>query len=242
MLIINKKKILFVICATILSFAFYGYNTNNEGINKDIVNTKLVNTIPVTNKSIIIDAGHGFPDGGAVGNSGTIESEVNLKIALKLQKLLEESGSTVILTRSDENGIYDNDSDSISKKKVSDIQNRVKLGNNSSADIFVSIHLNKIEQEEYSGWQTFYNEKSKDGKRLSESIQKSLNETISKNNTRQPKSIDNVYILKYVEIPTSIVECGFLSNKEEEEKLKSEEYQNQLAYGIYLGIIDYFYK
>ena len=240
MLIINKKKILFVICATILSFAFYGYNTNNEGINKDIVNTKLVNTIPVTNKSIIIDAGHGFPDGGAVGNSGTIESEVNLKIALKLQKLLEESGSTVILTRSDENGIYDNDSDSISKKKVSDIQNRVKLGNNSSADIFVSIHLNKIEQEEYSGWQTFYQKDNEKSKKLADLIQNNINKNIQIENNRKTLPISQIYIMDNVKIPTVIVECGFLSNAEEAKLLQQDDYQNRLVNGIYNGIIKYF--
>lgn len=245
MLIINKKKIMFIICAVFFSFAIFGF-TNKDEINimknGDNMATILVNTVPITNKTIIIDAGHGLPDGGAVGNSGTIESEINLKIALKLQKLLEESGSYVILTRSDENGIYENDNSSISDKKVSDIKNRVTIGNESSADIFVSIHLNKIEEEQYHGWQTFYNSKSEEGKRLSECIQNSLNKTISKDNRRVPKEIDNVYILNHVEIPISIVECGFLSNNEEEQNLKSEEYQNKLAYGIYIGIIDYFYN
>lgn len=250
MIIINKRKVIFIISAVLISFVVYGSSIKNENVNNisiedeniTVEQTKLVNTMPVTNKVIIVDAGHGNPDGGAVGNLGTTESEINLQIALKLQKLLEESGATVLLTRSDENGIYDNEEDSIAKKKVSDIQNRVKLGNESSADIFVSIHLNKIEQNEYSGWQTFYNEKSEGGKRLSESIQNALNETISKENTRVPKSIDNVYILKHVEIPTTIVECGFLSNNEEETKLKEEEYQQILAYGIYMGIMDYFYE
>ena len=245
MLIINKKKILFVICSVLLSFTFYASTIDNNNIilnNTNTESTRVVNTIPVTNKIIIVDAGHGLPDGGAVGNNGTIESEINLKIALKLQKLLEESGATVILTRSDENGIYENENSSISEKKVSDIKNRVKLGNESSADIFVSIHLNKIEQEQYSGWQTFYNSKSKESKELSISIQNALNDTISKENIRVPKEIDNVYILNHVEIPTSIVECGFLSNTNEEESLRTDEYQNKLAYGIYIGKIDYFYN
>lgn len=244
MIIINKRKVLFIISAVLLSFVIYGATNKNNIVIEDtnLEQTKLVNAIPVTNKVIIVDAGHGNPDGGAVGNLGTTESEINLKIALKLQKLLEESGATVILTRSDENGIYDNEDDSIARKKVSDIQNRVKLGNESSADIFVSIHLNKIAQNQYSGWQTFYNEKSEKGKKLSESIQKALNETISKDNTRISKSIENVYVLKHVEIPTTIVECGFLSNNDEEKKLREDEYQQILAYGIYMGIIDYFYE
>ena len=173
---------------------------------------------------------------------GTTEAESNLKIALKVQNLLEQSGATVILTRSDENAIYDLDSKTLKQKKISDIHNRVKIGNESSADIFVSIHLNKIPQEQYWGWQTFYSEKSPEGKKLATSIQNSLNKSIQKENTRVPMKIDNVYIIKHVEIPTTIVECGFLSNKEEEKLLLTDEYQNKLAWGIYVGIMDYFYN
>lgn len=98
--------------------------------------------------------------GGAVNSDGLSEAGINLKIALKLQALLEEVNATVILTRSDENAIYELDSGTLSQKKVSDIKNRVKIGNESEADIFVSIHLNKIPQSQYDGWQTFYNSKN----------------------------------------------------------------------------------
>lgn len=173
---------------------------------------------------------------------GTTEAESNLKIALKVQNLLEQSGATVILTRSDENAIYDMDSKTLKEKKISDIHNRVKIGNESSADIFVSIHLNKITQEQYWGWQTFYKQGNENGKKLATSIQNNLNETIQKDNKREPMSIDNIYIIKHVEIPTTIVECGFLSNPEEEQLLQTDEYQNKLAWGIYTGIMDYFYQ
>ena len=179
---------------------------------------------------------------GAQSNSGTTEAETNLKIAMKLQNLLEQSGSTVILTRSDENAIYDIDAKTLKQKKISDIHNRVKIGNESSADIFVSIHLNKIPQQQYDGWQTFYNAKSEDGHKLAVSIQNNLNNAIQKENNRVAKSIDSVYIVKHVEIPMTIVECGFLSNPEEEKLLLEDEYQNKLAWGIYNGIINYFYK
>lgn len=154
--------------------------------------------------------------------------------------MLEQSGSTVILTRSDENAIYDLDSKTLKQKKISDIHNRVKIGNESSADIFVSIHLNKISQSQYDGWQTFYKSGSEEGKKLSEAIQASLQKSIDKENNRIAKTIDNVYIIKHVEIPTTIVECGFLSNPEEEKNLLDDTYQNKLAWGIYNGIIDYF--
>ena len=172
---------------------------------------------------------------------GTTEAETNLKIALKVQNLLEQSGATVILTRSDENAIYDLDKSTLREKKISDIHNRVKIGNESSADIFVSIHLNKIPQEQYWGWQCFYRQNDEQSTKLAKSLQQNLNDAIEKENKRVPMKIDNVYIMKHVEIPISIVECGFLSNKEEEKMLLTDEYQDKLAWGIYNGIMDYFH-
>ena len=173
---------------------------------------------------------------------GTTEAQTNLKIALKLQNLLEASGSTVIFTRSDENAIYDLDSTTLKQKKISDIHNRVKIGNESSADIFVSIHLNKIPQEQYWGWQCFYKNGDEKSIKLAKSIQLNLNEAIQKENKRVAMKLDTVYIMKHVEIPISIVECGFLSNPEEEKRLLEDDYQNRLAWGIYNGITDYFYE
>ena len=178
---------------------------------------------------------------GAESSNGTTEAETNLKIALKVQNLLEQSGCTVVLTRSDENAIYDIDSKTLKQKKISDIHNRVKIGNESHADAFVSIHLNKIPQQQYDGWQTFYKEGSEEGRKLATSIQASLGEAIQKENKRVAKSIDNIYIIKHVEIPTTIVECGFLSNPQEEKMLLDIEFQDKLACGIYIGIINYFY-
>ena len=235
MIILNKKIIrifVFGIFVFALGFAFISDK-------KEIVPTV---SLPVSGKTIVIDAGHGKPDEGAESSRGTTEAETNLKIALKLQNLLEQSGSSVILTRSDENGIYDIDSKTLRQKKISDIHNRVKIGNESSADIFVSIHLNKIPQQQYDGWQTFYNANSVEGQKLAVSIQNNLNDAIQKENNRVAKSIENIYIVKHVEIPITIVECGFLSNPEEEKLLLDDEYQNKLAWGIYNGIIDYFYE
>lgn len=175
-----------------------------------------------------------------MSNNGVSEASINLKITLKLQNLLEQSGATVILTRSDENAIYDLNKKTLREKKNSDIKNRVKIGNSASADVFVSIHLNKILQEQYYGWQTFFKEGNENSKKLATSIQNNLNVAIQKENNRVPLKINNVYIIKHVEIPTCIVECGFLSNQEEEKQLQNEEYQNRLAWGIYNGIMDYF--
>ncbi len=157
-----------------------------------------------------------------------------------MKDLLEQGGSTVILTRSDENGIYDANSNSIREKKISDVRKRVEIGNNSGADIFVSIHLNKIDQSKYYGWQTFYKTGSEKSKILAEKIQQSLNNSIQRENHREPAKLNSIYIMKHIEIPICLIECGFLSNPEEEELLQTDEYQEKLAWGIYGGINDYF--
>ena len=120
--------------------------------------------------------------GGAVSKNGVSEADINLKIALKLQNLLEQSGAIVILTRSDENAIYDVDKKTLREKKVSDIKNRVKIANEASADILVSIHLNKINQSQYDGWQTFYKNGNENSKKLATAIQNNLNSAIQKEN------------------------------------------------------------
>lgn len=237
MIVLSKKRILLITSMVVV--ALFAFVIQTAQVNKDIVPTV---ALPVSNKVIVLDAGHGVPDEGAESSNGTTEAETNLKIALKVQSLLEQSGATVILTRSDENAIYDLDSKTLREKKVSDIHNRVKIGNESSADIFVSIHLNKIPQNQYWGWQCFYQDGNEKSTKLAKSLQNNLNEAIQKENKRVPMKLDTVYIMKHVEIPISIVECGFLSNPEEERLLLEDEYQNKLAWGIYNGIIDYFYE
>ena len=229
-LVITKKKIILFVCFCIVICGIIFTSVNV------VIQT---NTTPGTNKVVILDAGHGVPDYGTQSASGTTEQELNLAITLKLQELLEQSGTKVILTRSDDNGIYEVDKDSIRSKKVSDMKNRVYIGNNSEADIYVSIHMNYYTDSQYSGWQTFYQSRSENSKKLATIIQQALNENIGQNK-RNPMAIKGAYIMDKVEIPSVIVECGFLSNKSDEEKLKTDEYQSKLAWGIYMGIQKYF--
>lgn len=174
------------------------------------------------------------------GYDGMTEQQTNLNITLKVQKLLEESGATVLLTRSDENAIYDLDKETLKEKKVSDIKNRTKIGNDGQADIFVSIHLNKGDSQEYSGWQTFYKNSDENGKRLAICIQEAISESIQSDNHRTAHDISGIYLIEHVEIPITIVECGFLSNPQEGKLLLTDEYQNKLAWGIFNGILNYF--
>lgn len=235
MFIFNKKRIVFIVSLIVISI--FCYSKNSDMVKQDSLS---VSSTPVSNHTIILDAGHGNPDGGAVGADGSIESELNLEVVLKLQKLLEASNCTVILTRSDENGIYESTADTIRKQKVSDMKNRVDIANNSDAELFVSIHMNKLPQTKYSGWQTFYKNKDDTSKQVAENIQTSLNYFIKKENSRTIKSISGIYLTKNVTIPLVIVECGFLSNEEENKLLQTEEYQKELAWSIYIGIMDYF--
>lgn len=216
----------------IISVIFFNFTTSPT--------TLEVSSTPVSNHVVILDAGHGLPDGGAEAEDGTYESSINLSIVEKLQKLLESSSCTVILTRSDENGIYELDADTIRKKKVSDMKNRIEIGNNSDAEIFVSIHLNKIPSSKYSGWQTFYKPENENSLKLANNIQNNLNYSIQKENKRVPEKVPDIYLAKNLGIPFTIVECGFLSNSNECSLLKTDQYQDILAWGIYTGIMDYF--
>ena len=232
-----------IILATIMIGVLVGTtqtNQSNENKERNIGDAVQVSTSTISSKVVVLDAGHGKPDEGAQSKNGITEADINLKITFKLKKLLEEVGCKVILTRSDENAIYDLNSKTLKEKKISDMRNRAKIGNNSSADIFVSIHLNMIEQSKYYGWQTFYKEGKEESERLAKSIQNGLNNSMQKENKRVAMKLDNKYLIKNIEIPISIVECGFLSNPQEEKELQDDVYQENLALGIYNGIIGYF--
>ena len=231
MFVINGRRIFFIFSCIFLSIFSFFISNNKESI--------LTSSTPVSNSVIIIDAGHGYPDEGASSQDGTTEANINLSITLKLQELLEASGCSTILTRSDENGIYDANKDSIRQKKISDLKNRVDLINESNSNLLVSIHLNKFEDSKYSGWQSFYRKNDDLSKNLAISIQKNLNLAIQKENKREALSISNKYLLDNTKIPATIVECGFLSNQQEMSLLKTEEYQEKIAWGIYTGIMDY---
>lgn len=233
MLIFNKKRILFINFSIIFSIFVYSLTYSNSLL------TQTTSSTPISNHTIILDAGHGEPDGGAVADDGTVESELNLNLVLKLQKLLEASNCTVILTRSDKNGIYEATADTIRKQKVSDMKSRAKIANDSNAEMFVSIHMNKLPQKQYSGWQTFYKNEDEVSKKIASNIQTSLNYFIKKENSRTIKSISGIYLTKNVEIPLVIVECGFLSNEEENKLLQTDKYQEELVWSIYIGIMDY---
>ena len=229
------KKI--IIIALVLIVVFLSIYIISFKVDKTVIS---VNATAITSKVVVIDAGHGKPDEGAVGLYGTTEEAINLKIAMKLQALVEQSGGIVYLTRSDENGIYSSKAKSIREKKISDVKNRVIIGNGQDVDIFISIHLNKYPSGTYSGWQTFYQQGNEESVRLAKCVQDSLNNTISKPNNRVPLVLKGVYLMDHIQNTTITVECGFLSNEEEARLLNDDSYQDKLAWGIYIGIQEFF--
>ncbi len=187
-------------------------------------------------KTVVLDPGHGGNDPGKIGINGALEKEINLIIAKRVQSLLEANDINVIMTRETDDGLYEEED---SNQKVVDLKNRITIMNESNPDLIVSIHQNSYEDEAIWGAQTFYYETSQEGKKIAELFQSNLIELVDPDNHRVAKGNDTYYLLKETTYPIVIVECGFLSNWEEADKLITEEYQEQLAWAIHLSILEY---
>lgn len=185
---------------------------------------------------VVIDAGHGGIDPGKVGINQVLEKDINLIIAEKVKRYLELSDVEVIMTRESEEGLYRPED---SNKKVQDMKNRVTLIDASGADLAVSIHQNSYSEEYVRGAQVFYYATSLQGKAMAEVMQRTLAETLDKENHREAKANDSYYLLKKTQTPIIIAECGFLSNSEEAQLLTQEAYQDRVAWAIHLGILRY---
>ena len=195
-------------------------------------------SLPLTGKTIVIDPGHGGPDGGAKGIDGTHEKGISLAVSEKLRDYLQQSGALVYLTREEDKDLADTDTRGLSKRKSEDIRKRLQFIHDKEADFFVTIHLNAIPSPRWSGAQTFYYPKFPESKHLAQMIQAEIVRNLE-NTDRVALSINGIYLLKNAEIPGSLVEIGFLSNEEERELLKQEGYQRQMAGSIYEGILRY---
>ena len=225
MFVVLKRSNIFILAASVLlSAATVNMVKNSPSVP--------ASSVMCENKVIVLDAGHGGFDGGAVGIRGTVEKELNLDITLKLKALLEKTGAKVVVTR-------DGDT-ALAETKKEDMHKRKAIKESSNADIFVSIHMNKFSQAKYSGAQVFY-AKDENSQKLGEHIQNAMVNLLNPENNRKAKATDgNVYILKESAVPSVIVECGFLSNAEEEALLQQNEYQQKVAWSIYSGILKYF--
>ncbi len=198
-------------------------------------------TSAVFQKTVILDAGHGGFDGGAVANDGTLEKDINLEITLKLKQYFLQGGFNVITIRETDTGIEDDPNLSIAKRKVSDMKKRLNIINSNQNATYISIHLNKFTTSAPKGAQVFYSKNLNESKSLAECLQYRISMQLQTDNKRVVKPADkSIYLLNNAQIPAVIVECGFLSNSSDLKNLKSEEYQNKLAFSIYSGFLDYY--
>ena len=185
---------------------------------------------------VVVDAGHGGTDPGKVGVDGSLEKDINLAVAERLKTYLEQDDVKVIMTRETDTGLY---SETDSRKKMADMKKRCEIIEESGADLVVSIHQNSYHEESVSGGQVFYYKTSVRGKKLAQILQERFDYVLGDANKRQAKANDNYYLLLHVKEPIVIAECGFLSNREEAEKLETKEYQDRLAWTLHMGIMEY---
>lgn len=221
---IKKRTILFVLTAVILLFSVIGACFVIQA------------SSPKPEYSIVIDAGHGGRDGGAIGTStGITESELNLMYAKELQSLCQDYGIGVTMTRSDMNGLYD---ESAPNKKKSEMERRKNIINTSGADLMISLHMNSFPLPSSEGAQVFYASGSEQGFELAKSVQTSICQGFD--SARDYVSVGDYFVLNYSEMPAVLVECGFLSNPEEEKLLQTQEYCQGFCYALLVGILSYF--
>lgn len=193
---------------------------------------------PFAGTTIVLDPGHGGPDGGAKGSNNIDEKIVTLEVAKLLRDYLEQAGAVVYLTREDDRDLANKETKGLSRRKSEDIRNRLAFIQEKEADLFLTIHLNAIANPRWSGAQTFFYPNFPENKLLAESIQTELIKNME-NTDRTPLQIDTVYLLKYAEVPGALVELGFLSNEQERALLEKTSYQKKLAASVYQGMTHY---
>lgn len=232
--LVKKSNITLIILIFLLSIAVYSLNLGGEEATP-------ASSVP-TLGTVIVDAGHGGEDPGKVsGYSGVNEKDLNLTIANLLADQLEDAGYRVIMTRKEDKLIYKEGTTDITDKRRQDLTRRKEMMDNGGADIVVSIHMNDFSQSKYYGAQVFYPPESEKSKLLAVNVQKALRQDVDPSNMREAllKSTP-IVILRNLKTPTIVIECGFLSNQQEEQKLRSENYQLSVARAIKSGIDNYF--
>jgi N-acetylmuramoyl-L-alanine amidase len=195
-------------------------------------------SLPLSGQIILLDPGHGGPDGGA-GTKDVLEKDIALSISKKLRDYLQEQGALVIMTREEDTDLAADGTKGYSRRKVEDLKKRLAMINESEANFFISLHLNAIPSQKWSGAQTFYGPQLKENAKAAKFIQDEFKINLE-NTNRKAKSLSSVYILKNAKKPGVLVEVGFLSNPTEKELLKTEEYQDKVAASIYKGMLRYY--
>jgi len=190
-------------------------------------------------RTVIIDAGHGGEDCGAIGVNGIYEKDLNLSLANELGKILSENGFAVVYTRSDDALLYTKEEDVHGIRKISDLKNRCKIAAEYPNAIFISIHMNSYKSPECHGAQVYFSSKNSNSYKMASCIQGNIKSHLQTDNERVIKEGKSIYLLQNIENPAILIECGFLTNPAECEKLIEKEYQKELSFAIFYGIIDY---
>lgn len=190
---------------------------------------------------LVIDAGHGGEDGGAISCTGVNESRINLEISLRLNDFFHLLGCRTVMLRTEDLSLHEAGANTISEKKVSDLKNRVKLVNETDNALLISIHQNQFSEEKYHGAQVFY-APTEGSEPLAKLVQQTLRTAIDPQNHRQCKSADSVYLMNKINCTGILVECGFLSNRTEEALLRDADHQKKLAAAIGCGVYNYLQK
>lgn len=190
--------------------------------------------------TIVLDCGHGGPDGGAVGADGTAEKDINLALGFQIKELLEMNGYHVVMTRTKDAFICDDHTASLREQNVSDLHNRLSIAQQYANSVFISLHMNNFGQTQYWGSQLFYGPKNENSLSLAECIRERLLANVQEGNQRPIKEMDkSVYIIYNAPNPALLLECGFMSNVQELNKFKTVEYRSKFAFDVFLGINDY---
>lgn len=219
----------------VIQAEFYD-ESDNTTISDIILNDSNLQKINTSEHTIVIDSGHGGSDPGKT-KGDVLEKDVNLAIALKLEKTLKQLGFNTIMTRTQDEGLYVSTD---ANKKRADLKKRCDIANSSGADMMISIHQNSFESSNVSGAQVFYYTYSAKGKQLAGILQQSMKDNLDTSNKRVEKQDKTYYLLVHSKIPTVIVECGFLTNQTELKLLLDEEYQQRIVDSIIVGINKYF--
>lgn len=197
-------------------------------------------TLPLSGKTIALDAGHGGPDGGAESKAGVIEKDINLAITLYLRDYLQQAGALVVMTREEDKDLANEGTKGYSRRKTEDLLSRADFITNKKSDLFISVHLNSVPSDKWRGAQTFFALNHPDNRALATFIQSELRNNLG-NTDRVAKEADKtVYLLKTSKIPSALVEVGFLSHPEEARLLSEVKYQRKIAASIYQGILRYY--
>ncbi|HLS36339.1 MAG TPA: N-acetylmuramoyl-L-alanine amidase CwlD [Bacillota bacterium] len=194
-------------------------------------------SLPLSGKRIVIDPGHGGPDGGAMAG-GVSEKAIALAVSKQLRDYLQQAGAIVYMTRETDTDLASEHTKGLSNRKTEDIRNRIKFIEEQEAHFFVSIHLNSVPSAKWYGAQTFYHPQFDESKHLAKMIQSEIVRNME-NTTRQALAMNHIYMLKHAPIPSALVEIGFLSNPKERSQLTDTNYQRKMANSIYLGILRY---